>query len=253
MPHAPSDFYRTRLAGLHQQLQNSPIARTYLTGTGIRFDGVDLMPDDQFELPFGSFSTVEFAHLFSVFDGSRVHQQVAKEPVRDAPPGLYFTVVNNHVIQSPHKNRLGIYTDQRGEADLFIDGLHVDHYFLNEHQTPPTLGTIAFALCAIAAHLAGLSQVSLVAAGGRGFGDQYVGYKVWPKLGFDAPLEPGEVAHVLHLAHCSTVQQVLAADPAWWEEQGSQRLMTFDLAADSTSWQKLLPYVSRKLSHGRLP
>ena len=46
---------------------------------------------------------------------------------------------------------------------------------------------------------------------------------------------------------------VLAADPAWWEEQGSQRLMTFDLAADSTSWQKLLPYVSRKLSHGRLP
>jgi len=170
VPHAPSDFYRTRLAGLHQQLQNSPIARTYLTGTGIRFDG-----------------------------------------------------------------------------------LHVDHYFLNEHQTPPTLGTIAFALCAIAAHLAGLSQVSLVAAGGRGFDDRYVGYKVWPKLGFDAPLEPGEVAHVLHLAHCGTVQQVLAADPAWWEEQGSQRLMTFDLAADSTSWQKLLPYDSRELSHGRLP
>ena len=253
MPHAPSDFYQTHLAGLHQQLQNSPIARAYLTGTGIRFDGVDLAPDDQFELPLGSFSTVEFAHLFSVFDGSRVHQQAAKEPVQDAPPGLYFTVVNNHVIQSPHKNRLGIYTDQRGEADLFIDGLHVDHYFLNGHQTPPTLGTIAFALCAITAYLTGLSQVSLVAAGGRGFDDQYVGYKVWPKLGFDASLEPGEVAHVPHLAHCSTVQQVSATDWTWWEDQGSQRLMTFDLAAHSTSWQKLLPYVSRKLSHGSLP
>ena len=253
MPHAPSDFYRTQLAGLHQRLQNSPIARTYLTGTGIRLDGVDLLPADQFELPFGSFSTVEFAHLFSVFVGSRVDQQAAKEPVQDAPPGLYFTEVNNHVIQNPHKNQLGIYTDQRGEADLFIDGLHVDHYFLNEHQTQPTLGTIAFALCAITAHLAGLYQVPLVAAGGRGFDGRYVCYKVWPKLGFDAPLEPGEVDHVLHLAHCTTVQQVLVAHPAWWEDQGSQRLMTFDLAAHSASWQKLLPYVSRKLSHERLP
>jgi hypothetical protein len=86
---------------LHQQLQTSPITRAYLTGTGIRFDGSNLMPEDQFELPFGNFSTQEFAHLFSIFDGSRVHQQAAKEPVQDAPPGLYFTVINNHVIQSP--------------------------------------------------------------------------------------------------------------------------------------------------------
>lgn len=253
MPLAISEFYQTHLAGLHQQLQTSSIACEYLTGTNIRFDGNNLTPEDQFELPFGTFSTVEFAHLFSIFDGSRVHQQAAKEPVQDAPPGLYFTVVNNQVIQSPYKNRLGIYTDQKGEADLFIDGLHIDHYFLHGHRTPPTLGTIAFALCAITAHLTGLSQVSLVAAGGRGFDEQYIGYKVWPKLGFDAPLEAGEVADTPHLAHCSTVQQVLATDSAWWEDQGSQRLMTFDLAAHSTSWQKLLPYVYRKLSHGSLP
>lgn len=235
VPHVPSDFYQTHLASLHQQLQNSPIARAYLSGTGIRFDGVDLMPADQFELPLGSFSTVEFAHLLSVFDGSRVHEQAAKEPVQDAPPGLYFTVVNNHAIQSSHKNRLGIYADQKGEADLFIDGLHVDHYFMNGHQTPPTLGTIAFALCAIAAYLTGLSQVSLVAAGSSGLDDQYVGYTVWPKLSFDASLEPSEVAHVPHLAHCSTVQQVVAIDSTWWKDQGSQRLMTFGMATDNTS------------------
>jgi hypothetical protein len=250
---ASSDFYRDRLAVLHQQLQNSPIARVYLTGTGIRFDGVNLMPEDRFELPFGNFCTLEFAHLFSVFDGSRVHQQVVKEAVHDAPPGLYFTVVNHHVIQSPHKNRLGIYTDQSGGADLFIDGLHVDHYFLDGHRTPPTLGTIAFGLCAITAYLAGLSQITLVAAGGRGFDTRYIGYKVWPKLGFDAPLEPGEVTDIPHLAHCSTVQQVLESDSTWWEDQGSQRLMAFDLAAHSTSWQKLLPYVGRKLRPGSIP
>ena len=89
MPLAISEFYQTHLASLHQQLQTSPITRAYLTGTGIRFDGSNLMPEDQFELPFGNFSTQEFAHLFSIFDGSRVHQQAAKEPVQDAPPGLY--------------------------------------------------------------------------------------------------------------------------------------------------------------------
>lgn len=253
MPLQHSDFYRTDLAALHQELLASPIAHAYFNGTGIRLDGTDLLPDDYFELPFGTVSTIEFAHLFSVFDGSRVHQQIAKEAEQDAPPGLYFTVVNNHVIQNPHKNRLGIYRGQHGEADLFIDGLHVDHYFLNEHQTPPTLGTVAFALCAITAHLAELAQISLVAAGGRGFDHRYVGYKVWPKFGFNAPLEPGEVARLPHLTHCASVQDVLAADPAWWEDHGSQRLMTFDLAGGSTSWRKLLPYVGKKLSDGRLP
>ncbi|MCC7330493.1 MAG: hypothetical protein IT484_10150 [Gammaproteobacteria bacterium] len=253
MPLQLSDFYRTDLAALHQELLSSPIADAYFNGTDIRLDGTDLLPDDHFELPFGSVSTVEFAHLFSVFDGSRVHEQILKEAEQDTPPGLYFTVVNNQVIQSPHKNRLGIYRDQRGEADLFIDGLHVDHYFLNEHLTPPTLGTVAFALCAITAHLAGLSQVSLVAAGGRGFDRRHVGYKVWPKFGFDAPLEAGEVSNAPSLAHCQSVQDILAVDPAWWDNYGSQRLMTFDLTAASTSWRKLLPYVGRKLSDGRLP
>lgn len=253
MPHAPSDFYRTHLAELHQQLLASPITRAYFTGTGIRFDGVELAPADFYELPIGTLSIVEFAHMFSVFDGSRVHEQVERSPgLDDAPPGLYFTIVHPQLIQRPRKNRLGLYTELSGEADLFIDGLHVDHYFLNKHHTPPSLGTVAFSLCAITAHLAGLALVTLVAAGGRGFGHRYVGYKVWPRLGFDAPLWPGEVAQAPHLAHCRSVQDVLATDPLWWDDHGSQRLMAFDLRANSTSWRKMLPYARRKLSDGRL-
>src|SRR5690606_29798802 len=113
---APSDFYLRHLAGLHQRLLASQIARAYFNGTAIRLDGTELIPDDHFELPFGTVSTVEFAQLFSVFDGSRVHQQFAHEAERDAPPGMYFTVINNHVLQSPYKNRLGIYTDRRGKS-----------------------------------------------------------------------------------------------------------------------------------------
>ena len=254
MPFAPTDFYRTDLESLHLQLLANPIVRTYLTGTGIRLDSAELNPDDYYELPIGTFSIVEFAHLLSVFDGSRVHQQLERSFSPDeAPPGLYFTIVNPRLIQHPGKNRLGLYAAPNGGTDLFIDGLHVDQYFLNERHTPATLGTLAFALCAITAHQAGLSQVSLVAAGGRGFNQHHVGYKVWPKLGFNAPLWPGEVAQAPHLIHCQSVQDVLAVDATWWEDHGSQRLMTFDLRASSTSWQKLLPYTAKKLSAGGLP
>ena len=255
MLHAPSDFYQTHLAELHRQLLASPITRAYLTGTGIRFDGIEMAPLDLYELPIGTLSIVEFAHLFSVFDGRRVHEQVQRSPgPDDAPPGLYYTVANARLIRHPGKNRLGLYTDSDGNGtDLFIDGLHVDRYVLNKKSTPPTLGTVAFALCAITAHLAGLSHVSLVAAGGHGFGRSYVGYKVWPRLGFDAPLWSGEVAKAPHLADCRTVQDVLAVDAAWWDNHGSQRVMTFDLRASSASWLKLLPYAGRKLSEGRLP
>jgi hypothetical protein len=254
MPFEPSDFYRTHLTDLHRRLLASPVTRTYLTGTGIRLDGVEPRPDDLYELPIGRLSIVEFAHLFSVFDGSRVHQQVERTFNPDeAPPGLYFTIINSRLIQHPRKNRLGLYASLDGGTHLFIDGLHVDQYFLNERRTPPTLATVAFALCAITAHMAGLSHMSLLAAGGRGFSGRYIGYKVWPKLGFDAPLWPGEAAQAPHLAHCRSVQDVLGVDAAWWADHGGQRLMMFDLSAHSMSWQKLLPYVNRKLSDGRLP
>lgn len=251
MPLEPTDYYRTHLATLHQHLLDHSVTKAYLTGTGIRFDGADLAPADLFALPFGELSTLEFAHLFSVFDGSRVHEQAEKRPsLDDAPPGLYFTVVNNKVIQNPHKNRSGLFVEEAGSTDLFIEGLHIDHFFLNEHKTPPSLGTFAFALCAITAHLAGLGHISLIAAGGRGFSPRHIGFKVWPKLGFDAELLPGETDEAPHLQACQTVQHVLTADPAWWDEHGSQRRMTFDLAADSVSWRKLVPYASEKVSTG---
>ncbi|MBJ9993799.1 hypothetical protein IAE32_00570 [Pseudomonas sp. S33] len=254
MPLEPTTFYCTHLAELHRLLLASPIVRAYLTGTGIRLDGVDLAPADRFELPFGTFSTVEFAHLFSIFDGSRVHQQAEKSPSLDeAPPGLYFTIINPRLIESQHKNRLGVFQRADAAIDLFIEDMHIDHYYLNEHQAPPTLGTLAFALCAITAHLAGMGRITLVAADGRGRSARYIGAKVWPKFGFDAPLLPGETANTAHLAGCTTVQDVLALDEAWWAAHGTQRRMAFDLTPHSTSWRKLIPYAGRKVPNGSQP
>ena len=244
-----TSYYQQHLEDLHHRLLGHAVVQSCLSGTGIRFDGADLSAADRFELPFGVISTLEFAHLFSVFDGSRVHQQAEKKPSHDgAPPGMYFTVINNRLIQSQHKNRAGLVTEEVGTTDLYIDALHIDHFFLNERNTPPSLGTFAFALSAITAHRLGLARVSLVAAGGRGFHPRHIGYRVWPKLGFDAELLPGELADPLGPVGCQTVQDVLAVDAAWWEHNGSQRRMTFDLAAHSRAWRKLLPYVLSKVS-----
>ncbi|WP_198084085.1 hypothetical protein [Variovorax sp. E3] len=77
------------------------ITRTYLAGTRVRFDGFELGPTNSFDFAFGTLSTLEFVHLFSVFDGSRVHGQAERRPGRgDAPPGMYFTVINAKVIQA---------------------------------------------------------------------------------------------------------------------------------------------------------
>lgn len=189
-----TNFYQSQLAELHQRLLGHVVVQSYLTGTGLRFDGAELSAADRFDVPLGEISTLEFAHLLSVFDGSRVHQQAEKKPSHDdASPGLYFTVINKRVIQNQHKNRAGLVTEEIGTTDLFIDALHVDHFFLDERNTPPNLGTFAFALSAIAAHRLGLAHVSLVAAGGKGFNPRHIGYKVWPKLGFDADLLAGEI------------------------------------------------------------
>lgn len=252
MPFSPTDFYQTHLADIHQRLLANVIVRTYLSGAQIRLDGSALLPEDRFNLPFGTFSTVEFAHLFSVFNGSRVHVQAEKSTSRDdAPPGLYFSVINNHVLENQHKNKLGIV--QRADTDtvdLFVQDMHIDHYFLKEERTPAKLGTFAFALCAITAHLAGMGRITLIAADGRGKSPRYVGVKVWPTLGFDAPLLADETSGFPHLDGSHTVQDVIARDEAWWAEHGTQRRMAFDLSAHSVSWLKLLTYTGRKLSEG---
>ena len=64
--------------------------------------------------------------------------------------------------------------------------------------------------------------------------------------GFDAELLDGETAGVPHLVTCRTVQDVIALDAAWWNANGSQRLMEFDLREESTGWRKLLDYLDEK-------
>src|SRR5699024_4907467 len=71
-----------------------------------------------------------------------------------------------------------------------------------------------------------------------------IGYFVWPKFGFDAPLLPVDLNMAPdHIRDCTSVLGVVEADPAWWEAHGRGREMYFDLTADSASWKVLLNYL----------
>jgi hypothetical protein len=249
MPLAPTEYYLEALCRLHQALLAEPIVQTYLTGTDIRNDGPTLQPSDEVILPFGVLSPMEFAHLFCIYNGSRVHRQAENMVSLDqAPVGLYFTIINNHVLQNQHKNKFGLILEDAQTPGLVIQYLFTEHFYLNERRTPRKLGTFSFALCAITAHLAGLKHIDLIAAGGEGFEKRHIGYMFWPTLGFDGPIDPEETANAAHLHGCKTVQEVLLVDAKWWEDNGSQRRMRFDLVPQSKSWLKLIHYARSKLS-----
>lgn len=186
-----------------------------------------------------------------MFNGSRVHQQAEhKLGLDEAPPGIYYTVINPRLIQAPFKNKLGLYTETPALGGARVYGLHIDHYYLSMHSAPPYLGRLAFGLSAITAYLSGLVKISLMAAGGIGHSPRYIGYRFWPKLGFDALLHAGETKGQLRLTACATVQDVIALDEAWWIRAGTQRLMAFDLAPHSASWRKLVPYLRHYIAPG---
>jgi hypothetical protein len=102
---------------------------------------------------------------------------------------------------------------------------------------------------AITAYRLGFTRISLLGAG-RGplpaaDADTMVGYAVWPKFGFDAPVAPVELDRFPNRAlyRASTIQDVRKAAPGWWEDHGSGRTMSFDLTAGSRSWSILLNYL----------
>jgi hypothetical protein len=163
-----------------------------------------------------------------------------------SPPGYYLTIINTQVIAPGHKNKLGIVQREGVSSELFISDMHIDHFYLDAHGAPALLGTISFALCAIAALRAGLGRITLIAADGRG-GGGFVGIKVWPKFGFDAPLDVGEIAADERFSACHTVQDLMAVDADWWAIHGTQRLMAFDLTPYSISWGSLLDYLCKKI------
>jgi hypothetical protein len=78
MAPTPSLFYRDNLQSVHDKLASNPLAKQYLGGSDYRLttpaEG-HVEPGSSVALPFGELEPTALAHLFAIYEGSRVHAQ----------------------------------------------------------------------------------------------------------------------------------------------------------------------------------
>lgn len=190
-------------------------------------------------------TAAEVGRLFMAPDFSTISFRNLAERDDGTPAGVHVFSINEFV-QPGEQVDVVAYQDVHGDS-VRIDALNLSRVMLVA-DAPERLCTVSFALLACTAYRLGFAEVTLFAAG-RGYGsapldeEDLVGYQVWPKFGFDAPLVAADLNRNPLLAHCHSVQDVLAIDAGWWEANGRGMEMRFDLTADSRSWRVLLNYL----------
>ncbi|MES2760085.1 MAG: hypothetical protein V4693_22145 [Pseudomonadota bacterium] len=216
--------------------------------TGQLFQGVDGALTSLELRDFGNgplvLNSEQIARLFMAPDQSLVRVMRVADQSDGSPAGISVRS-DNPFVQPGQPVEVIAYRSESG-ASLQISNLHVRRLMLN-HLAPKRWCTVAFGLMAVTAYRLAFREVTLYAAG-RGPAapadpDEFVGFLVWPKLGFDAPLAPVDLQGAQHLQRCRWVQDVMAVDPGWWAEHGVGREMSFDLNPDSRSWRILLDYI----------
>lgn len=162
----------------------------------------------------------------------------------DAPAGIQVAACSPLFAEDEKHSVIAFQEDLlTGRTALYIKRMML------ADNAPAHLATVGFGLMAVSAYRLGFSSIYLFAAGhgpiARHERDLFIGYEVWPKLGFDAPVDPAELNRDERpgLQACRTVQQVRAFDADWWSRYGSGRTMQFDLSPGSRSWMVLLDYL----------
>lgn len=250
MPTDPN-FDRDSLARIEVLLQSHPITTSLFHGQ--LFDRyLQPLADLKINRNNGTsliLSPVEIGRLFMIPDKSVVTTRRVREDA-DAPAGLDIRCTNLYVKED-ESNSVIVYDSDAGAA-IWMAGLHINRMMLSR-RAPRGFTTVAFGRMAIDAYRLGFQHIDLFAAGKGPLDhkdeDALIGYAVWPKFGFDAPVLPVELHRFLdvRLKHASKVQDILAVAPEWWEQHGSARTMTFDLAPRSHSWSILLNYLHKAL------
>lgn len=223
------------------------IARNYFRGElydwlGNRFDEILLEPKTGEPVKLDAKTS---AHLFMIPDKSTAKALNVNEH-GNAPAGMNIHFVNPFIPEDV-QNSVIVFRLEKTPG-VWRGALHIDTMMLRP-DAPAGLCTVAFGLMAVTAWRLGFDHIQVYAAGHgplcHGDPDAMIGYCIWPKFGFDAPVNVAEMSrHPSVSMHClGTVQEVVARDPAWWEACGSGRLMQFDLCPTSQSWSILIKYL----------
>ncbi|NHZ80452.1 hypothetical protein F2P44_14385 [Massilia sp. CCM 8695] len=225
-------------------LLDHDIARSYFRGElhdwlGNSFDGVWLELKGRKPVRL---NTETSAHLFMIPDRSTVRVLKVNED-GNAPAGTKIHFVNSFVPDG-EQNSVVVFSLEKTPG-VWCAALHIGRMMLRP-DAPARLCTVAFGMMAVTAYRLGFDHIQLYAAG-RGplhqnDPDAYIGYRVWPKFGFDAPVNAAEMSRhpVVSMHGLRTVQEVVACTPAWWDACGSGRPMQFDVSPTSRSWSTLI-------------
>lgn len=115
-------------------------------------------------------------------------------------------------------------------------------------DAPDGLGLLSFVRQVAAAGQLGFSFIRTFAEGYFGDPNNFIGYYVWARFGFNAPLEPDEIAGLPpELEGCEDLNAVmLRGGEAWWRQVGTGRDMIFMLSDDEPSVNVLRGYLAEK-------
>jgi hypothetical protein len=248
------DFDDQNLGPIEQMLVAHEVVQNYFQGElydvdNNRLNGIELERETGEVLDLDA---TETGRLFMIPDGSTVWALKVGEEA-DAPAGLNVQS-NTPFVAEDETNSVIAFRDDAGPA-IRVDALYIGRLMLAD-DAPARLATVSFGLMAITAYRLGFKRISLFAAGRGPLApddpDAFVGYDVWPKFGFDAPIDPVELNRfqMPELANVRTVQEFIAIAPQLWTHRGIGRTMDFDLTPRSRSWSILLNYLFEALTEG---
>lgn len=208
----------------------------YFNQTGISVDlDISVAGDD-----FSWLSDVgTLARLTGAADNSRILACRDRSQVGS----IILTVTNASVFKYPSEYVLFNDADS-GELKLLLESM-----YLREELQRAGIGPRSVMISLLAAKDLGLDGVALLAAGSAAKRSIFVGYYVWPIIGFDAPvplekikLLPDSLAGVTRLSDLAKSEE----GRRWWYDNGSPMEVDFDLADGSVSWQLFHSYAKRK-------
>ncbi len=126
------------------------------------------------------------------------------------------------------------------------DTVFMENDFFKTHDNGKGLGAKLFADQVDRCREAGIERIETVAARGSG---EYVGYKVWPKLGYDGKLSDSALSELPKQFQSAKTIQELYRMPGGvdaWDKFGQSIHLMFDLRDGSQSMERLNKYLAAK-------
>lgn len=180
----------------------------------------------------------------NIFGTKATPEQVAA--LIGMPEGTKIVVEVRHQyikLEAENKVGMGLGADRSIYKDKGTIAIHNNEMSLLKVDQGKGIGLSVFARQVEAARAAGVKEIVCLAA--RSFGDEYVGYAVWPKFGYDGPIPravkeaiavalPHAAADIQSAVNVSDLMRT-AEGRAAWIEHGTSFEAKFTITPDKSS------------------